>query len=211
MSRENYERPKGITFGVHRTFKEVGQPWLKTGKRALEAGEAEFVCMVCDHPHLLAHDGFREVAQRFAELLRDHPKDTGELISKVAVWRARQSKTKGGRTRLAIEIAMTRHRDKPLGKELVRKVAEAEGINLRDVSPDYIRGRVNDIRREVEDDLARLETPEERKANDEWVDACLAKRGESLTPAAREKRENDRAQRDAPAKRSKQIRKVNAR
>ena len=105
MSRENYERPKGITFGVHRTFKEVGQPWLKTGKRALEAGEAEFVCMVCDHPHLLAHDGFRDVAQRFAELLRDHPKDTGELISKVAVWRAKRSKSKSGRARTAIEIA----------------------------------------------------------------------------------------------------------
>ena len=99
MSCENYERPKGITFGVHRTFKKVAQPWLKTGKRALEAGEAEFVCMVCDHPHLLAHDGFREVAQRFAELLRDHPKDTGELISKVAVWRAKRSKSKSGRSR----------------------------------------------------------------------------------------------------------------
>ena len=211
MSCENYERPKGITFGVHRTFKEVAQPWLESGKRALEAGEAEFVCMVCDHPHLLAHDGFREVAQRFAELLRDHPKDTGELISKVAVWRAKRSKSKSGRARTAIEIAYARHPDKPLSNRLVCEVAAAEGINLLDVSQAYIRGRLNDIRREVEDDLARLETPEERKANDEWVDACLAKRGESLTPAAREKRENDRAQRDAPAKRSKQIRKVNAR
>jgi hypothetical protein len=200
MSSENYERPKGLTFGVHRTFKEVAQPWLESGKRALEAGEAEFVCMVCDHPHLVAHDGFREVAQRFADLLRDHPKDTGELISKVAVWRARQSKTKGGRARLAIEIAMTRHRDKPLSKELVRKVAEAEGINLRDVSPDYIRGRLNDIRREMEDDLARLETPEARKAAVEWTDARIAARAKFVAAAT-----------VAPAKRSKQIRKVNAR
>ena len=200
MSCENYERPKGITFGVHRTFKEVAQPWLQTGKRALEAGEAEFVCMVCDHPHLLAHDGFREVAQRFAELLRDHPKDTGELISKVAVWRARQSKTKGGRARLAIEIAMTRHRDKPLSNQLVCEVAAAEGINLLDVSQEYIRGRLNDIRREVEDDRARLATPEARKAADEWADARIAARAKFNTAAI-----------VAPAKRSKQIRKVNAR
>ena len=51
MSRESYERPKGITFGVDRTFKEVAQPWLETGKRSLKASEAEFVCKllrVCD-------------------------------------------------------------------------------------------------------------------------------------------------------------------
>ncbi len=105
MSCENYERPRGITFGVALTFKKVAQPWLETGKRALEAGEAEFICMVCDHPHLLAHDGFREVAQRFAELLRDHPEDVGTLIVLIAKWRAKRSKSKSGRARTAIEIA----------------------------------------------------------------------------------------------------------
>jgi len=200
MSHESYERPKGITFGVHRTFKKVAQPWLQTGKRALEAGEAEFVCMVCDHPHLLAHDGFREVAQRFADLLRDHPEEVGTLIVLIGKWRAKRSKSKSGRARTAIEIAYARHPDKPLSKELVRKVAEAEGINLRDVSPDYIRGRLNDIRREVEDDRARLATPEARKAADEWADARIAARAKFEAAAI-----------VAPAKRSKQIRKVNAR
>lgn len=200
MSRESYERPRGITFGVHRTFKEVAQPWLQTGKRALDAGEAEFVCMVCDHPHLLAHDGFREVAQRFADLLRDHPEEVGTLIVLMAKWRAKRSKSKSGRARTAIEIAMTRHRDKPLSNQLVCEVAAAEGINLLDVSQDYIRGRVNDIRREVEDDLARLATPEARKAADEWADARIAARAKFEAAAI-----------VAPAKRSKQIRKVNAR
>jgi hypothetical protein len=187
MSRESYERPKGITFGVDRTFKEVAQPWLETGKRSLEAGEAEFVCTVCHHHCLLAHDGFRDEAKRFADLLRDHPEEVGRLIVLVAKWRAKQIKTKLGRARLAVEIAMTRHREKTLDIKLVCRVAKAEGIDLSDVTPDYIRSRVNDIRREVEHDLARNETPEAREFKDAWVDATLAKKGQSLTQAARDK------------------------
>ena len=200
MSRESYERPSGITFGVHRRFKEVAQPWLETGKRALDAGEAEFVCMVCDHPHLLAHTAFRDVAQRFADLLRDHPEEVGTLIVLVAKWRAKQIKTKLGRARLAVEIAMTRHPDKTLDLKLVHSVAAAEEINLRDVSDDYIRGRVNDIRREVEDDFERLSTPEARKAADEWADARIAARAKFGAAAI-----------VAATNRSKQTRKVNAR
>ena len=200
MSLESYERPKGIKFGTRRTFEEVAQRWLKAGKRALDAPKAEFVCMVCDHPHLLAHDAFRDEAQRFSDLLRDHPEEVGTLIVLVAKWRAKQIKTKLGRARLAVEIAMTRHPDETLDSKLVCRVAEAEGIDLRDVSPDYIRGRVNDIRREVERERARLETPEARKAGEEWADARIAARAKF-----------DAAAIVAPAKRSKQTRKVNAR
>jgi hypothetical protein len=211
MSRESYERPKGITFGVDRTFKEVAQPWLETGKRSLKASEAEFVCTVCHHHCLLAHDGFRDEAKRFADLLRDHPEEVGRLIVLVAKWHAKQIKTKLGRARLAVEIAMTRHREKTLDFKLVLSVAKAEGINLNDVSQEYIRGRLNDIRREVEDDRTRLETFEARKFADAWVDATLAKKGQSLTQAARDKTKSDRAQRAAAINRSKQIRKMNAR
>jgi hypothetical protein len=200
MSRESYERLKGITFGVALTFKEVAQPWLETGKRALEAGEAEFVCAVCHHHCLLAHDGFRDQAKMFADLLRDHPEEVGTLIVLIGKWRAKRSKSKSGRARTAIEIAYARHPDKPLSNQLVCEVAAAEGINLLDVSQEYIRGRLNDIRREVEDDRARLATPEARKAADEWADARIAARAKFEAAAI-----------VAPAKRSKQIRKVNAR
>jgi hypothetical protein len=111
--------------------------------------EAEFVVCVCHYPHALANPVFG-FHPRLASLIARAPADVGELIRIVGKWRAKQSRTKLGRARHVIERAMTMHPDKPLGKVLLRRIADAEKINLRDVSPEYLRGRVNDVRAEFE-------------------------------------------------------------
>lgn len=169
MPKEQYDRPRGISFGVSRTFDLVAVPWLQTGKRALSAEDAELICGVCHLPEKLTHEGFKYYAQRFAGLLRDHPAEVGELINLVGTWGAKQAKSKTGRARRVIEVAMTRRPGAVLSPELLRLVAKEEDIDLSDVGPAYLRGRINDIRREVE--AMAKNTP---RMTDAQIDAQLA-------------------------------------
>lgn len=153
MSATKYDRPRGIAFGVSRTFEQVALPWLKNGKRSLSGSDAEFVCMVCQVPETLVNPSFQEqgyqCAERFADLLRAKPADTGQLIRLVSVWRERQLKTKRGRIRKAIELAMTRNRDETLSYQLIGRMAKEARIKFKDVSKMDVRGSIAAIRQEV--------------------------------------------------------------
>ena len=153
MSATKYDRPRGIAFGVSRTLEQVALPWLKNGKRSLSRSDAELVCIVCQVPETLVNPSFQEkgyqCAERFAELLRAKPADTGQLIRLVAVWRERQLKTKRGRIRKAIELAMIRNREETLSYQLIEQVAKEAGINFEDVSKMDVRGSIATIRKEV--------------------------------------------------------------
>ena len=134
MSATKYDRPRGIAFGVSRTLEQVALPWLKNGKRSLSRSDAELVCIVCQVPETLVNPSFQEkgyqCAERFAELLRAKPADTGQLIRLVAVWRERQLKTKRGRIRKAIELAMIRNREETLleGNWIFRGIGSGRGL-----------------------------------------------------------------------------------
>ena len=150
MSATKYDRPRGIAFGVSRTLEQVALPWLKNGKRSLSRSDAELVCIVCQVPETLVNPSFQEkgyqCAERFSELLRAKPADTGQLIRLVAVWRERQLKTKRGRIRKAIELAMIRNREETLSYQLIEQVAKEAGINFEDVSKMDVRGSIAAIR-----------------------------------------------------------------
>jgi hypothetical protein len=109
--------------------------------------------MVCQVPETLVNPSFQEqgyqCAERFAELLRAKPADTGQLIQRVAVWRERQLKTKRGRIRKAIELAMIRNREGTLSYQLIEKMAKEARINFEDVSKMEVRGSIAAIRKEV--------------------------------------------------------------
>lgn len=84
---------------------------------------------------------------------------------RVAKWRERQRRTKTGRARRVIEIALTRYRSEELSSTLLYDIAKAEKIDLSEVSLNYLRGRVDEVRREVkeeeEDARARMATAAE--------------------------------------------------
>jgi len=119
----------------------------------LNHSDAEFVCRVCHVPETLVNPSFQEegyqCAERFAELLRAKPADTSQLIRLVAVWRERQLKTKRGRIRKAIELAMIRNREETLSYQLIEQVAKEARINFEDVSKMDVRGSIAAIRQEV--------------------------------------------------------------
>ena len=171
MPLQHYDRPKGISFGISRTFDTVARPWLETGRRKLKPADAEFVCTVCHTPEILSHPNFGDEATRFSVLLRDYQAEVGELIRRVGEWRKKQEATKTGRARRLIELALTRYPNETFSIELLRRLAKREKINDRDFSPDYLRGRLAEIRREVEKLQLRVArwTPEE-------IDAHLARK-----------------------------------
>lgn len=171
MPLEHYKRPKGLSFGVSRTFDAVARPWFQTGRRKLKPADAELVCLVCHVQEIISHSGFRDEAIRFSDLLRDHQAEVGELIRRVGKWRKKQETTKTGRARRVIEFAMTRYPNGTLSIELLRYVAEREKINDGDISDEYLRGRLAEIRREIEELTAA--TP---KWTHEEIDAYLARK-----------------------------------
>jgi hypothetical protein len=171
MPLEHYERPKGISFGVSRTFDVVARPWLETGRRKLKPADAELICLVCSFQEILSHSAFRDTAIRFSDLLRDHQAEVGELIQRVGKWRKKQETTKTGRARRVIEFAMTRYPGETLSLKLLRSVAEREKINDRDISAEYLRGRLAEIRREIEELTAAS-----RKVTPQEIDAYLARK-----------------------------------
>lgn len=154
MPKLTYERPRGLDWGVDRVFACAVVPFLETGRRRLTRAEAELVTIVCCQPLTLTLPNFvappLNMAARFAALLQREPQEVGELVRRIGAWHAKQAKSKKGRARRVIEIAMTKRPGQVLSFNLLQKVAEQERIDLRDISDQYLRGRLSEIRKEVE-------------------------------------------------------------
>jgi len=173
MPKLNYERPRGLDFGVSRIFNRVARPLLETRRCLLTAKDAEFVCSICSCTAQLTHPGVEHSREKFVALLEAQPEQVGILITAVGAWRSKELTSKTGRARRIIEIAMTqRPNDPELSHGLMQRVAAEAGIDFTDISEAYLRGRLNDIRREVREEDAAA-----RVVSDEEIDAYLATLG----------------------------------
>ena len=163
--------------GATRLFVEVALPWLEENRshQSITVNDADLICTVCHFPRLLSDDRFRDdFTGPFSKLIAENPVEVGELIHRVGVWLKKQAKTKDGRLRRVIEIAMTHYpySEEPLGQPLLWRVAAENKINLKDVSPDYVRGRLVAIRKEQQTDDAHTEMQtllKLRQSEGRWV------------------------------------------
>lgn len=184
MPKLQYERLRGIDFGVSRTVACVAVPWFETGKRSITPRDAELVCQVCHAPETLTLpvSTFALQAKQFSELLRNHPAEVGELIRRVGEWRDKQTRSQAGLARRLIEIAKTRYPDEPLSYELLGRISKAEGIDIGSAGKTEIRRALTTIRKEVEE--MERNTP---KATDEQIAAQLAEQGLIVRKKARKR------------------------
>ncbi len=149
MSKTTYERPRAFRYFTERIFNEVALKWLETGKRKLKRSDVWLICDVCFDGEAATDMYGEEGNGYFIRLLQDNNAEVGELIQLVGQWRAKQDKTKLGRLRQVIEFALMFSAGKELDYDLIETFAKRRGIKFSDISKNYIRGRLDDIRKEV--------------------------------------------------------------
>ena len=207
-------------------FVAVALPWLEERKRKLSQADATLVCCVCQFPTLLKDERFCEViAEPFSKLLSKNPVEVGDLIFHLGAWRDKQEKTKLGRVRRLIEIALVQHPNEEFEQQLLWRIANENGIDVSDISPDYPRGRVGEIRDELERPEASIPLPAYEKIMDQLKAVVFVhsqmddarketRRLEGLAELASimraASRHPARAKPTAEKKRSKNTRKLNA-